>query len=559
MYKYFAYIAFIFVCIFCIVSILNIFGIIKNKKLHRIDDFLVKSSDLIGRYHILILLLLFAIFLSSRLIRLNIIPAGIHLDELGMAYDAKCLVEYGTDRHGIRYPFYLQAYGGGQSALYAYLASICIRCFGYFIQTIRYPAVFCGALCFIASYFLIKEMTESEKWAILGPIFVMITPYFMTSERWALDCNLFLSLMTVAFYFYLKAINSEKTKYYVFAGIAFGVTLYTYVISYLVLPVFLFISILYLIYVKKFKFKKIIYLSIPLALLAFPLILMQLINMGLCPEFSFLFSDFKKLLWNRSGEISFANIPTNILHIKVLLLGGEWLTYNSLYEYGPLYLFSIPLFIYGLFISVMDTYYSIKNKQFNVSTLIVFFLFVAYLIFIMLAGINMYKGNEIFLAFILLMIIAIKHIGEQSKLFVPVILFFFAIGFLSFSIFYFKDQNNEYGMHPLFISTELGDLIAYEESVYNPDRKKVYIERAYEHQTGSDLLIGLYGNVEPKDWTQDGVIQGHFEQQLSDNIDPDEDAIYIIGHNWDFIISYMVSEWGFQADNTYPSYTILYK
>ena len=145
------------------------------------------------------------------------------------------------------------------------------------------------------------------------------------------------------------------------------------------------------------------------------------------------------------------------------------------------------------------------------------------------------------------------------QLAVPVILACFAAAFLSFSNFYFRYQNVEYGMHPLFISTELGDLITHEESLYNSGGKTVYIERAYEHQTASDLIVGLYGNVEPKDWTQDGVIQGHFEQRLPEDIDPDEDAVYIIGHNWDFIISYMISEWGFQADNTYPSYTILYK
>lgn len=561
MYQQFAYFALILISTICIFAILSERGIVKSEKLSGANQYLQKYSGLIERFYIPILLIFFLVFMFSRMFRLYMIPAGIHLDELGMAYDAKCLAEYGTDRHGIRYPVYLQAYGGGQSAMYAYLASICIRIFGYSVQTIRYPAVFCGALCFFASFFLVKEMFASKKWALLGPVFVMITPYFMTSERWALDCNLFLSLATVAFYFYVKAVKSEHIKFYVLSGIFWGITLYTYVISYLVIPIFLVLATLYLMYIKKFDFLKTVALAVPLFMLAFPLVLMQLINMGICPEFSTFLSDFRALPWYRSGEISFANIWTNIFHIKVLLFGGEWLTYNSLFEYGPLYLFSVPLFIYGLVISISKMCKSIKNKYFDIATFVVLFLLISYLIFIMLAGINMYKGNEIFLPFILLMIIAIKHISEQKNLMVsvPMILLCFAIGFLSFANFYFRKQNNEYHMHPLFMSTQMGDMIVYAETLYDLEKDKpVYLESSKEDPNGRDLIVGLYGNVAPSDWVQDGTIQGRFSIHLPEEIDVKEDAVYIISQEWSFVISYLIEN-GFQSDESFPGYSILYR
>lgn len=559
MYRYFAYAACLFMCVICILSLLRTRKTPLCQKFKKLEDGLAGLVSLADKLYIPLLLLLFAVFLFSRLALLDIVPAGIHMDELGMAYDAKCLAEYGTDRHGIRYPFYLQAYGGGQSALYAYLASICIRIFGYSVKVIRYPAVICAIPCFFASYFLIKELFESKRWALLGPVMVTITPYFMMSERWALDCNLFLSFVTVALYFYYKAVKSEKMRYYIIAGLVFGITLYTYVISYLVLTLFLVFSTLYLIYIRKFDLKKTIALAVPFTVLALPLLLMQLINMGICLEFSFLFSDFKKLGWYRGGEFSAANIIKNLSYTGVLLFGGEWLTYNSFYEYGPIYLFSVPLLFYGFIISVKDTWNSFRKRQFDSSVFLIFFTFLAWFIFMLITDLNMYKANEIFLPFILFIIIGIKNISDHMGAAAPVIFACFAAAFLSFSNFYFRYQNVEYGMHPLFISTELGDLIAYEEPLYNSAGKKVYIQRAYEHQTASDLIVGLYGNVEPKDWTQDGITQGHFEQRLPEDIDPGENAVYIIGHNWDFIISYMISEWGFQADNTYPSYTILYR
>lgn len=559
MYQYFAYASFGLINAFCIVSALRVKGLMPVKMKNRLDTAFLKCGDLLERFHIPLLFALFVVFLFSRLVLLNIVPAGIHMDELGMAYDAKCLAEYGTDRHGIRYPFYLQAYGGGQSALYAYLASICIRLFGYSVRVIRLPAVFCAIPCFFASFFLVREMFQSKKWALLGPVFVTITPYFMMSERWALDCNLFLSLVTVAFYFYYKAIQSEKLKYYIFAGISLGITLYTYIISYLVLPLFLLFATLYLIYIKKFDLRKTIALAVPLFLLALPLLLMQLINMRIFPEFSTVFSDFKALPWYRGGEFSFGNIPKNLYYIKVLTCGGEWLTYNALYEYGPLYLFSLPLLIYGFCLSIRDAYRSLKQKTFHISVLILVFLFFSYFVLMLIMDLNIYKGNEIFLPFILLIILAIRNIGKKSQLSVSLILLCFALGFLSFSNFYFRYQNEKYGMHPLFLSTQLGDMIRYTDTIYNPDGSKtVYIERQYDDLNAGDLTVGLYGNVPPSDWEQDGIRQGHFMLHLPENIDLKEDAVYIIGQNWDFIVSYMISN-GFQADGTFPSYTILYR
>ena len=52
---------------------------------------------------------------------------------------------------------------------------------------------------------------------------------------------------------------------------------------------------------------------------------------------------------------------------------------------------------------------------------------------------------------------------------------------------------------------------------------------------------------------------GHINQCLPEEMSKDEDAIYILGHNWDHIANYMIAEWGYQADNTFPSYTILYR
>ncbi len=560
MYQYFAYISLVIICLCCLLYCLQQNGIFTIKQSDRMETSLLRIEDFIEKRYIFLLLGLFAVFLVSRLLRLDLIPAGIHLDELSMAYDAKCLAQYGTDRYGIHHPVYLQAYGDGMSALYAYLASIFIRHFGYSIRTIRYPAVLCASIAFFAAFLLGADLFKRKLWGLAAAALVMTTPFFMMSERWGLDCNLFLSMIILAFYFYVHAIKTEKTKYYVLAGIFLGITLYTYILSYLILPLFLICSILYLVFIKKFELKKTVALAVPLVILAFPLILFQLVNMGICPEFSFWMFDFRKLGWYRMGEFSIKNLAGTLSAIKLLLTGKTWITYNALQEYGTLYLFSIALVVFGILLSVKNAVLSLKKKEFDAGILLLFFTFWVFFVFVLTGDDNIHKANAIYFPFIFFMLLSIYQMTQIKKEMILVFVVCFGVSFLSFANFYFRYQNTVYGMHALFTSTEPGDVVLYEETHYNPEGKTVYIQYQYEHQTSSDLMVGLYGNVAPAQRTEDNSArQGHFVLALPENIDENEDAIYILGHNWNHIVSYMVSEWGFTADNSFPNYTILYR
>ena len=51
------------------------------------------------------IILLIAIFI--RIYRVQEIPHGLNVDEAGMAYDAYCLANYGTDRYLNHLPVYL--------------------------------------------------------------------------------------------------------------------------------------------------------------------------------------------------------------------------------------------------------------------------------------------------------------------------------------------------------------------------------------------------------------------------------------------------------------------
>lgn len=546
-----------FVITVCVFVLLDMRGVLRSKdnRLTTIYDYCI---CLLCKYHYLILFLIFLVFLFSRLFRIATIPSGIHVDELGIAYDAQCLANYGVDRNLISYPVYPANFSDGCSALYTYMAALIFKLFGYSLTNFRLVAVICAIPCFFCSYLLVRELFAKKSIALLAPILVTILPEYFISERWGLDCNLFLSVVTVAFLFYIKAIHTEKTRYYLLAGVFWGITLYTYVISYIIIPVFLITSTIYLIYVKKFKFKQTVILAIPLAILALPLILMQLVNMGILSQFSFLFSDFIPLSWYRSNELGLANIMDNLDLFKILLVDSNLLQHTSFPGYGTMYYFTIPLILYGLAVCIKQTYISIKNREYQMKSMILLFAFVAYCMSLILYDVVIYRVNEIFMAFMLMVVIAFEHISRHKKLLIVPLLVCYLFSFLSFTNMYYRYQNEISEEPGMFLPTTIGEVFDYFDNTYN-DGRKVYIQASYENSNYNDILIALYGELTPYEWHDPSTWEEHYYLGLPTEVNPDEDCLYILGANWNHISSWLVDYAGYVRDDSFPGYAILYR
>ena len=187
------------------------------------------------------ILLISAIIL---LLKLDKIPQGLHVDEAGAFYDAMCISKYGVDRYLYKLPVYFINFGGGQNALYTYLTAIMIKLFGASIFIFRLPAVILSLISVICFYKIISE-NNSKKEALFSTIILVLCPWFIMKSRWGLESYLMCSMMMISTTVFMKALSSKKSYIYVLSGILFGITLYTYAISYMVIPLVLGIIILY--------------------------------------------------------------------------------------------------------------------------------------------------------------------------------------------------------------------------------------------------------------------------------------------------------------------------
>lgn len=518
----------------------------------------VNIGSFIGKYYYIFLALMFIAFLASRMLRLESFPNGLHVDEIAVAVDAKSIWLNGTDRNGFRYPVYFYDYGNGQNALYVYIEALLLRFAPATIFTLRLPAVLGGVACFFAMFGICCEIMENKGYALMGPLLVTVLPMYIMSERWALEAYLFLPVSAVSMYFIIRAVKHGKWYDSVLSGLFIGLSLYTYAVSYMVWPIFIVLSGLYLMYIKKINFRQVLLMAVPLAILAFPLILYQLVNFHIIEPMYFMGSDYIPLANQRGEEMSLRFIPDNLRYFKKLFLGGDELTYNSFSEFGTIYMFLLPFVLAGFIICIRDTIKSVRSKSFSASPLLLFFWFGGTVFMLIVEYANINRVNELFLPFLLFIVIAVHRLFARDGITLSWLTLWTGASFVFFMYFYFFVQNSVYGYHLLHTSASAAKAVVRSEETYLRDTDtKIYIQMEDEAIASCEQLFyfaGRPGDVFEAGKRDYGRVIGSFPEEFDIN----ENAVYILSNNWPHIISYLISE-GFAADQTLPGYSILYR
>ena len=321
--------------------------------------------------------------------QLDMLPTGYNNDEMGTAYDAWSLLNYGVDRYRNSWPVYLTNYGDGQSILYGYMMVACFAIFGYGKLAIRLPAAINSMLLGVGGIGVIG-LAWNDGWKVrkevpqlLFAILYAISPYVQMSARIGLDCNAMLGWSTLFLYTFLLAIRKSEQNsrfrilYYVLSGIVGGITLYSYAITYLVLPLFLLISLIYAVLCGKIRWNRkkeaaavtvteIIAFAIPLMLLAVPLMLVQYVNITGSESFK-LFGIFTitRLFWYRSGEFTFSNMLNNLILTIKSAVFHDGLDYNTSEQFWTFYPMSVPFFFIGWVVSFLRAGRSLKRRCFD--------------------------------------------------------------------------------------------------------------------------------------------------------------------------------------------------
>lgn len=425
--------------------------------------YLKKNKKFIYNFLVIVLFCLSGFLM---LYKLGDIPKGINVDEAGSYYDALCLVRYGVDRFLYHNPVYFINYGGGMNALYTYLATISFRLFGNSIWSFRLVAVFISFISYICYYKMVR-IYKSKIFSIFILLFLTILPVYIMKSRWGLESYLLNPMIIISLYFYLVAIKKKKNIWFLVCGILFGISLYTYAISYLIIPLFLVISAIYLIIKKDIKLFNLLFLFIPVVIFGIPLLLMLLINKGIISnEIVGRYISIPKMWFYRGSEISLLNIKYFFIDIRNIFIGNS-LVYNSIFEYGTLYYISIPICIFGFIILI----YRIIKKNCDLLDIFMFILFIiVFGVCLCIYDLNVNKCNAIYVCLVYFIVVFLEWLYiKKYRLLLLFFMCLYFVSFISLTSFYFNKYNSVYNNVPFFEDDSIWDAIEYADSLVNLD------------------------------------------------------------------------------------------
>lgn len=499
----------------------------------------------------LISLILFLICIFELFYKFGEVPSGIHVDEAGSLYDAFSILNYSVDRFLYKNPVYFINYGGGQNALYTYLAIFFMKLFGKNLYSFRLVAVVFSLVSYFLFYKLIRKYDSKVK-SIFILFLLTILPFYIMKSRWGLESYLLNSFFIISLYFFVTAIEKRSNLYYFISGICFGITLYTYAINYLILPLFLVSILIYLLISKKIKIKNIICLMMPIIIFAIPLILLLLINnVAIDKEIITNFISIPKL-WNyRRGEISLSNFKFFIYDLWIIFF-GDALDYNTIEGFGTMYFISIIFVCVGLY----DLVKKVKENRLTLIDIIMLILFFVVLICTFLfLNVRVNKVNLIYVPLVYFIASFFEFLYHNKfKVLLSFILILYCCYYFSFINVYFNQFKPSY----LFVAGDYFKVLDYVEAIYD---NKDYSSICISTNVQQDYIFTLLTNhVSPFDFNNNVVIQDNkvfsYEHYIYDCDELNTDYVYLVSNDDKLIEEAKVNNYNI---TNIGDYYVLYK
>ena len=346
------------------------------------------------------------IFLAGSLVRLLCLkdnPMGLHQDEAYSAYNSWAVMNYGIDSFGYTRPVYYTVWGSGMNVLYSYFTMPFFALFGVSVTTIRLPQAILGCLSILVVYGLGKEMFHSEQAGLFFSFLLAVNPWHIQQSRFGLESNLAVPLLLTAMFFFCRYLNGRKRSLWA-ASFFWGLTLYSYALTWLLIPLILLASLFF--FRKKITFDRTFFLCfLMLFLMALPLFLFLAVNFGLIPEIRTELISIPKLPALRTGEMTFHTwvVKQRILSLVTMLFrqyDDRWWISNA--TVGSYYYISTPFILLGLFSHIKIFFrWLFRKEELPMHFLAAIWFFAAFLVGCSIDHVYFHKVNYIHIPIIL--------------------------------------------------------------------------------------------------------------------------------------------------------------
>lgn len=233
---------------------------------------------------LLLLIVFFGGFL--RFYRIDQVPPGLYIDEIGIGYNAYTILQTGKDEYGTPFPLAFRSYDDYKMPLYIYSTAISIALFGKNDFAVRFPSAISGTLTILVLYFFLKRLLAvdkksfsdqfSSRLSLLACFLLTISPWHIQFSRGGFEATLATFLFLLASYLALVFFESKKIVWLLSSMFIYTLTMYTYHVFRIIAPLTI-LSLLAISYktvpgkkkMSIFSFLFFILLGVPLFLFSF--------------------------------------------------------------------------------------------------------------------------------------------------------------------------------------------------------------------------------------------------------------------------------------------------
>ncbi len=324
--------------------------------------------NLISSRWSLVAILLLATFF--RLFHLTQSPPALNWDEVSIGYNAYSILKTGRDEWGHRFPLFFKAYGEYKLPGMIYSSIPAITVFGLNDFSVRLTPALIGVLAVYALYLLGRELFD-EKIGLFASLLMAISPWHVHLSRASFEAGLallFFELSALSFVRYLK----HKTQASLLLATCYMLlAIYTYNSARILVPLFAFTYLFLFRHHFRRLSKRSAFILFSILLLVLPAYLQLtkpearirlntlsiLNNQGFLQQigesrgYTRLPSPLPQLIHNKYTHLAYT-VFFNYLKTfstEFLFFQGSHYTQRSVQGMGLLYLFELPLLIFGFY------------------------------------------------------------------------------------------------------------------------------------------------------------------------------------------------------------------
>ena len=231
------------------------------------------------------------------------------------------------------------------------------------------------------------------------------------SGRYALDCNLMLCCISCSVLVLLLYLKTGKLHTLLLSGVCFGISLYSYALSYLIIPIFLVLISLYMLYHKKITFPRILLWAVSVCITALPVILFAYTLLFHAEPIHFLGFTISPISGNRMDEISFSSLGANLWNNLKITLTYSIYPMDSVDKFYTLYPVSIPFILLGMLCSVYDFGNSFRTRCFHSGTVYLFYFISCSFVVALTPTDHLYRANSIYICYLFFFSVVSGHVA----------------------------------------------------------------------------------------------------------------------------------------------------